>query len=135
MRRVFVDCCAWYAFARQDDADHAAFRRLVEEWQGRLVTSNFIFNETITLIRMRGGHAAACRMGEVLREAGVVDLVRVTAEDEDDAWSWFSRHRDKAYSFTDCTTFALMRRLKIQAVLSSDRHFLHAGFLVLPALT
>ena len=68
----------------------------------------------------------------VLRDAGVVDLIRLAAEDEADAWAWFSRHKDQAYSFTDCTSFALMKRLRIPMAVSTDRHFRRAGFEVQP---
>ena len=133
MKRVFVDTSAWFSLARKDDPDHPILRRAVEQWQGRLVTSNFVLDEAVTLVRMRGGHAVACRLGESLRDPACVDLVPVTAEDEDAAWSWFVRHKDKAYSYTDCTSFVLMHRLHIPAIISTDQHFRHAGFEVLPA--
>ncbi|MCX5794210.1 MAG: type II toxin-antitoxin system VapC family toxin [Elusimicrobia bacterium] len=133
MKRVYVDTSAWFSLARKDDPDHQHLSRSFEQWQGRLVTSNFVLDEAVTLVRMRGGHAAACRLGESLRDPAFVELAPVTAEDEDEAWSWFVRHKDKAYSFTDCTSFILMRRLRIAAAISTDRHFREAGFEVLPA--
>lgn len=44
----------------------------------------------------------------------------------------FFRHRDKGYSFTDCTSFVAMRELKLKAALTTDRHFRQMGFVVLP---
>lgn len=41
-------------------------------------------------------------------------------------------HRDKDYSFTDCTSFAVMRELRLREALTTDRHFRQAGFGVLP---
>ncbi|MDD5656382.1 MAG: PIN domain-containing protein [Elusimicrobia bacterium] len=133
MKRVFVDTSAWFAAGRREDPGHAAARAALDSWQGRLVTSDFVFDELITLVRKRAGHAAAARAGTLLRSAGVADLVSVTSEDQEDAWVFFLRHKDKAYSFTDCTSFALMRRLRIQAVVATDPHFRQAGFDVLPA--
>lgn len=127
-----MDTSAWYAYARADDPAHAAVKASLREWEGRLVTSDFVFDETVTLVRVRAGHGAALRVGAALRDPGVVDLVRVNAEDEDDAWAFFQRHKDKAFSFTDCASFALMRRLRLETAVSTDRHFRQAGFSVEP---
>ena len=45
-------------------------------------------------------------------------------------WVLFQRYRDKAFSFTDCTTFALMTRLRIAAAFAFDIHFRQYGRLV-----
>ena len=42
--------------------------------------------------------------------------------------SFFRKHADHAYSFTDCTSFVVMRELKLTQALTSDRHFTQAGF-------
>jgi hypothetical protein len=132
MKRIFVDTSAWYAYARRDDPDHAAVKEALEVWEGRLVTSDFVFDEVATLVRARLGHGVSLRVGETLRNPSVVELVHLLPEDEEDAWEWFKRHDDKAYSFTDCAGFSLMRRLKISAAITTDRHFRQAGFQVLP---
>jgi predicted nucleic acid-binding protein len=44
----------------------------------------------------------------------------------------FFRHKDKAFSFTDCTSFAVMQELKLTHALTTDRHFKQMGFHVVP---
>jgi predicted nucleic acid-binding protein len=44
----------------------------------------------------------------------------------------FFRQRDKEYSFTDCTSFVVMRELRLKEALTTDRHFRQAGFQLLP---
>lgn len=134
MKRVFVDTAGWYAFVRADDPDHGAIKTALERWQGRLVTSNFVFDEVITLVRARLGHSLARRVGKTLRAPEVVELVRISSEDEEEAWNLFVRHRDKHYSFTDCTSFALMGRLGIEAAITTDYHFRQAGYQTEPPL-
>ncbi len=46
----------------------------------------------------------------------------------DKARSLFFRNRDKDFSFTDCTSFILMRELKRREALTTDHHFRQAGF-------
>lgn len=128
MKRVFVDTSGWYAYARGDDPGHADARAALESWEGRLVTTDFVFDETVTLARMRLGTAAAARIGDALLDPGVVELVRLLPEDFEDAWSLFKKGKDKAWSFTDCSSFAVMRRLRLHAAVSTDHHFRQAGF-------
>jgi predicted nucleic acid-binding protein len=99
-----------------------------------LVTSNYTFDEIITLIRMHLGHHIAVRFGERLRQEKIAQLVRLTEKDEQKAWEIFERHQDKEFSFTDCTSFALMERLQIDTAFAFDRHFRQYGkFVVVPS--
>jgi hypothetical protein len=133
MQRVFVDTSAWFAFANRSDPDHGRVAPVLKEFERRLVTSTFVFDETVTLCRYRYGHVIATRMGEALLASSVVDLVRVTESDERLAWRLFRERRDKSYSFTDCTSFVLMRRMSLQTVVSLDDDFRQEGFETLPA--
>ena len=128
MKRVFVDTSVWYAYVRADDPDHKAVKSSLEQWEGRLLTSNFVFDEVVTLVRARLGAAKAERVGNTLRDPDTVNMVRVLPEDEEEAWKIFTHPRDKEYSFTDCVSFALMHRLGLETVLSTDHHFQQAGF-------
>lgn len=128
MNRVFVDTSAWYAFARADDPDHEEVKAALERWEGRLLTSNFVFDEVVTLALSRLGHRHAVAIGRALRDGAVAEFVRATAEDEGEAWRFFARRADKGYSFTDCVSFSIMRRLRIESAVTTDRHFAQAGF-------
>jgi hypothetical protein len=61
-----------------------------------------------------------------------VDLVRVTPNDEQAAWRLFLDRPDKDYSFTDCTSFVLVRRLGLRRVVATDADFQREGFDVVP---
>ena len=42
-------------------------------------------------------------------------------------------HRpDKTYTLTDCLSFVMMRRLKIETAIATDDHFRQEGFVVAP---
>ena len=47
-------------------------------------------------------------------------------------WRLFLARRDKEYSFTDCTSFVLMRRLGLDAALALDADFAQEGFRTFP---
>lgn len=45
------------------------------------------------------------------------------------------KYADKTFSFTDCTSFALMDRVEITEIFAFDDHFTQYGsFIVLPQL-
>jgi hypothetical protein len=46
----------------------------------------------------------------------------------------FFQYRDKDLSFTDCTSIALMRELKLTTVITTDGHFRQVGFEALPGM-
>ena len=132
MERLFVDTSAWFAYLNRSDRDHAAVRKIINQFVGRLATSNFIFDETLSLCLHRLGHDVARSVGSVLLDPTNVDLIRITPEDEQTAWTLFCRRSDQRYSFTDCTSFELMRRLGIATALALDDNFRVEGFQVAP---
>lgn len=93
-----------------------------------LITSNFILDETFTLIRVKCRLSAAIELRErIMAGAGRIKIVRVSVDDESEAWNWFINEW-KDLSFTDCVSFAVMKRLGITDVATFDEHFGKAGF-------
>lgn len=127
-----MDTGAWFAYVNASDPDHARVRKFFDHYQGRLVTSSYVFDETVTLTQARLGHARALAVGGTLLDAAVVEWVHVGPADEKAAWDLFVKRPDKSYSFTDCTSFVLMRRRKIAKAVTLDEHFRQEGFALLP---
>lgn len=68
----------------------------------------------------------------MLLDSKTVDTVRLTAEDERAAWQLFCGRADQRYSFTDCTSFVLMRRMSIDTAIALDDDFRAEGFELIP---
>lgn len=132
MMRVFVDTGAWYAHVDGNDPDHRAVAACLKAHGGRLTTSNFVFDETVTLMRYRLGRREACAFGDALLAGGVAQLIRLRPADEAAAWEIFTRYRDKTFSFTDCTSFALIKRLGLAGAVAIDDDFRAFGIPCLP---
>ncbi len=62
----------------------------------------------------------------------IVEMIHITPSDEKAAWNLFEKRADKSYSFTDCTSFVVMRRQKIATAVALDSHFFQEGFIVAP---
>ena len=129
--RIFVDTSAWYAIIDKNDQDHAAAVSKIQMLDRPLVTSNYIFDEILTLLQTRLGPSVAIPFGEKLWDQEVSALVRIIEEDEEKAWRVFRQYTDKGFSFTDCTSFALMERLDIDTVFAFDNHFVQYGKFVI----
>ena len=133
--RLFVDTAGWMMLADGSDPKHAKARsardRLLR--QGAiLLTTDFVLDETLTLLRMRLGIGAAERWWDQVDASSRVVWEWIDPARAEKARHWFFRWRDKSFSFTDCTSFVVMKELSIRQVLTSDRHFTQAGFDCLP---
>jgi predicted nucleic acid-binding protein len=132
MNSIFVDTSAWYAIVDNDDNDHKAAVAFHIANTTPLITTAAVFSETITLLRYRIGHDAARIFGQKLKESSFVRLVALTPADEERAWEIFIRYRDQNFSFADCTSFAVMQRMKIATAFTFDKHFSVMKFGVVP---
>ena len=136
MNAVFVDTGGWMACADRNDPAHLtcmAARDATLEAGRVLITTDFVVDETLTLIRFRLGLAAANARWEQVDGNARLRWERVENDRFERARHLFFQYRDKDLSFTDCTSFAIMRELKLTTVITTDGHFRQVGFDVLPA--
>jgi predicted nucleic acid-binding protein len=120
---TFVDTGAWAALFVPADPLHVSAQGWLLENRDRLVTTDYIVDEVLTLIQTRFSVQVAIRAGQSLFDERLSSLVHVTPEDLDRAWKVFRTHADKRWSFTDCTSLATMERLKIGKAFAYDKHF------------
>ena len=119
---TFVDTSAWFAAYVPTDPQHRAVQQALAA-AGRLVTSDYVLDETLTLLKARGHVDRARFFGARLLDGRAANLEYLTRGDVQQAWITFSTFRDKAWSFTDCTSYAVMKRLGIISVVALDEHF------------
>ena len=127
MKAAFVDTAGWMMLADASDPAHSAATRFRDDWlaaRGLLVSSDVVMDETLTLIRSRLGIDAAERWWEQVDGSPRL------------RWEWIDAGRaEKArqsFSYTDCSRFVVMKERRIQTALTSDHHFVQAGFRIAP---
>ena len=138
MKRLFVDTAGWMSMADVGDPLHEASMSARDEWLedgGLLLISNYVVDETLTLIRMRLGLAAALKWWEIITESPRCKTEWITPGRAEKSLRWFFKWQDQSFSFTDCTSFVVMRELGIEKALTADRHFITAGFDIVPHYT
>jgi len=131
VRTAFVDTAGWMMLADASDPDHENAAKFRDDWLERggvFVSTDFVLDETLTLIRTRINLAAAEAWWNQVEGSARLAWERIDPDRMEKARRWFFRWRDKAFSFTDCTSFVVMKERRLRIALTSDRHFRQAGF-------
>ena len=133
-KEVFIDTSAFVAIRVEDDINHKKaqqFLSVIREKRLRLHTTNFILDEVYTYFCK--SHAIAIELAELIMDNPLILLHRVTVEDESKAVEILKAFKDKDFSYTDATSFAVMERLGINTAFAFDDHFMQYGrFTVVP---
>jgi uncharacterized protein len=124
---LFVDTSAWFAVFSRRDANHTPAITLIRSLNERLITTDYIVDETLTLLRVRGERRRAIVFGERILNGGWANVTRIDEADFAAAWALFRGFQDKQWSFTDCTSRVVMERLNVQRAFAFDDHFRQFG--------
>ena len=129
---VFIDTGVFYAdhdrgASRHDVADDAVDAVYRGEL-GQPYTSDYVYDEAVTLTLKRSGRFEAARsMGQRIRGQGefvdTFSILHVRPSLFEAAIDIFERYDDQSLSFTDATTVVLVEENGIDAVLSFDDDF------------
>jgi uncharacterized protein len=131
---VFVDTSGLYALVEKKDSYHVAAREVVEKLvraRKALVATDYIVAETLNLANARSGAHVAIRILDLLEQSAGIRVEWIGSVRFDSTKAFFRKHSDHGYSFTDCSSFVVMRELRLSRALTSDAHFSEAGFEVL----
>jgi uncharacterized protein len=133
-RSIFLDSWALIALANSRDNGHEiAIRRYSAIVEERLsfVTSDYILDEVITKVFKDINYEGAMDFFQGLFELiedGTIKLERINKKRFLSAWSLREKLYDKPrISFTDITSFVVMRETGIKHVFSNDEHFEKVG--------
>lgn len=91
---------------------------------GPIYTSDYIFDETITLIIARTKNKTlAHSFGDSILNSPRIEILSIDKSLFNFAWKISKKFQDKFLSFTDCTTIAILKTYNISVILSFDKHF------------
>lgn len=126
--KIFVDTGGWFSMVVTSDVDHSSVTGCFALFASdTLVTTDYVVDETLTLLRARGYDQRAQMLGEAffgdtLAIVHYLDEIQIRA-----AWDVFRLYQDKRWSFTDCSSMVVMETLGITKAISLDRHFRQFG--------
>jgi uncharacterized protein len=128
---TFIDTGAFLARYLPNDQHHKAAQVLwhkISALREPCATSNFVLDETFTLLARRATYAFAAEKARLIYASSALEILRSDSLAERAALIWFEKFADQHVSFTDCVSFALMRVADIQTAFTFDSHFERAGF-------
>jgi len=138
MRQIFVDTGAWDAIADKGDANHNAALLFRDEIAGKvcLVTTNYVLDELYTLLLINIGFQKTVEYKkriDILIKENILENIWINRQIAEQAWKIFQQfNKDKQWSFTDCTSYAVMKNLGIAEVFAFDHHFEQMKFIRRP---
>ena len=128
---IFVDTSGFYALLAAKDPQHVKAAALLKKAAGasiRFITTDYVLDETATLLKARGiGHLLDLFFND-LTASHACRTLWTDAADFVKARDYFLQHKDKDYSFTDCVSFCAMKSEGLYRALTTDAHFRQAGF-------
>ena len=134
-----MDTGAWVAYFDRSDRFHPLVTPYLQatllQAVNRLMTSDYVLDETVSYLRYHVSHATALTALQTLSalaEAQRMTMLEVTREIRTHAGQIFKQFHDQTFSFTDCTSFALCEAHHIQHAVTVDKDFVIFGLVILP---
>jgi|WetSurMetagenome_2_1015567.scaffolds.fasta_scaffold13994_4 uncharacterized protein len=133
---VFIDTSGFYALLAGDDDRHvqaAAYLRNAAAKRIRFVTTDYVLDETATLLKARGRILLLEPFFERIFGSNSCRVAWTDADRFHQTKQFFLKHQDQHWSFTDCLSFCIMKECSSREALTKDDHFTAAGFVALLA--
>ncbi|MFO0804018.1 MAG: PIN domain-containing protein [Gemmataceae bacterium] len=124
---TFVDSSGWFALYVMKDPNHAEACQWMLENRSILLTTDYVIDETLTLLRARGQRSIALEFGRDMFELGAAKVHFVGKPEATAALAIFQVFDDKDWSFTDCTSKVVIDQLGIRTAFAFDHHFRQFG--------
>lgn len=129
---VFVDTGVFYAHHDTDATRHdvgvSALDDVLQSTEyGQVLTSEYIYDEVVTLAHRRTGNISdGIEVGRRIRGEGYPDAIDILSSSPglfEDAVAVYEEYADHEFSFTDAMTVAMVEHHGVDAVLSFDDDF------------
>lgn len=132
--KLFIDTWGWLTLRDKRESRHSEvnnFYRNFRRRRGTAYTSDYVLDETITLLFRRLPSSSAKESLKSIQQAAATGYLRlewITPERFEKAKELRDKFQDKPrISFTDLTSMVVMAERGITEILTEDDHFLHVG--------
>jgi predicted nucleic acid-binding protein len=125
---VFADTFALIAWLNPDDAAHARVIEFLDGFTGRLVTTEWVLMEVADALSAPAARLIAVAFLKAVRADPLFEVIGYERDLYEAGFDLFAGRADKAWSLTDCISFAAMTQRGLFEALTADHHFEQAGF-------
>lgn len=124
---IFVDTGVWYSLLVPKDPNHQRTAKWFDSIAQPIVTSDYVVDETLTLLLMRGERSKAIEFGALVIVGHTAVLHKLSEDQFNRSWLLFQGLSSAGLSFTDCTSHVVAVGLGIRTIASFDHHFQTTG--------
>ena len=134
LKKAFIDTSAFIAIADASEQNHTLMLETLSLLPRalKLITTNFVLDETITRIRSLLGVEIAYDFAQKFLQLPQYQMITIETKIIRKALELMKKYKDKTFSFTDCTSFIVMENLKLKQAITLDNDFKKAGFEMIP---
>lgn len=129
--RVFIDTSAWIAYFDKKDTNHESALKIWQQMKQEkaiLCTTDYILDEMLTLLKIRANSDVALIAANAIMQSQNTEVIWVKEKLFMGALRLFKKYSDQRFSFTDCTSFEVMKVSSIKKAFAFDSDFVKAGF-------
>ena len=127
---IFIDSSAFYLIINKSERLHKiakkTFNKIILD-NDILVTSDYIIDETLTLVSRKWGKYYAIEFWDSIKNSDILKVMKLSESQFYKTIDLFRKYKDHNFSFTDYSCFIIMNDLKINKVFTFDKHFLNFG--------
>ena len=123
---IFLDTSVFVSYLVEKDSNHPRAVELVNEIvsgkHGSAVTSDYVFDETVTVVLVRSKSLdIAATAGELIKES--IAMIRIDERIFESSWMVFKKQKSTRLSFTDCTILTVVKENHIDKIATFDKEF------------
>lgn len=131
MPPLFIDTAYIIALINQRDKYYDLAQTLAKQYAySTFVTTDAVLLEVGNALAQHFRKEAVALIEQFLNSPEV-ELVYLTPQRFASAFALYKKYTDKEWGLVDCISFVVMREKGIQQALTSDQHFIQAGFAAL----
>lgn len=128
---LFLDTAYAIALSSTTDQYHSQAVQLADQLRkssSRLITTRAVMLEIGNALSKRRYRQSAIKLLAALEADLTIGIVPLTEEIYSEAFSLYTNRPDKEWGLVDCVSFVVMQERKISSALTTDDHFVQAGF-------
>lgn len=95
---IFIDTSAWYARLIPSDPNHESARRWAEQNKESFITTDYVIDETLTLLKVKGQIKCAFALGDALFKGKLAKIHFLGQNEIIEAWRQFCEYQDSERS-------------------------------------
>ncbi len=131
MTTLFADTSFFVAYLSKRDEAHTWAVEYMTQSPDQILTSEWVLAELGNFLAQGPGRRLFGRLVRALYDDSRFEIAGADNVPFLEAFQLYVRRTDKGWSFTDCTSFQLMKARRIADALTTDKHFAEAGFRIL----